>query len=423
MLINFSTSNFRSFSDCQAINMMKSSLKDESETQFFSFEDTEYLNKFSLLKSAAIYGSNAAGKSNFIKAIATMKKIVLNSAKSGQRGDSLSVTPFKLKSSNLTEPSEFEVNIIADGVRYQYGFSTTTKRIIAEWLFAFPKGRPQTWFSREWDKETKDYEWHLGSNLSGEKQTWKNATRENALFLSTAVQLNSEQLKPVFDWFKLKLQLIGVNGFPIDYTAEYCHEGHTHKVLNFLKEADLGISNINVTSDKFDPNQLPDNMPEDLKNVVLNEFKDHDVYEVKIVHQNQDGEDVNFDIDEESTGTQKLFAFSGPWLDVLERGLVLLVDELHDNLHPRLVQYLVELFHNKKTNPHNAQLIFTTHETSILNQEVFRRDQVWFCEKNESQSSELYPLLDFTPRKGKENLEASYLSGRYGAVPYVRNLF
>jgi Predicted ATPases len=131
---------------------------------------------------------------------------------------------------------------------------------------------------------------------------------------------------------------------------------------------------------------------------------------------------IPFILDDESTGTQKLFAFAGPWLDTLKNGYVLFVDELHDNLHPKLVQYLVELFHDAKTNPRNAQLFFTTHETSILNQSVFRRDQVWFCEKDERSATQLFPLTDFSPRKNRDNLEAAYLSGRYGAVPFIEPL-
>ncbi len=143
---------------------------------------------------------------------------------------------------------------------------------------------------------------------------------------------------------------------------------------------------------------------------------------IKTLHSTKQGSKVYFYLGEESTGTQKLFSFAALWLSVLAKGTILVVDELHDNLHPKLVKYLVTLFHNKKTNPKNAQLIFTTHETSILNQEVFRRDQIWFCEKDNQQGTQLIPLTDFKPRKGREDLETSYLSGRYGAVPYIKEI-
>jgi len=144
--------------------------------------------------------------------------------------------------------------------------------------------------------------------------------------------------------------------------------------------------------------------------------------ELYMIHKDSTGNLVKFNFDEESDGTQKLFSFAGPWLDTLKNGYVLFVDELHDNLHPRLVRFLVELFHSSETNPNNAQLVFTTHETTILNQVVFRRDQIWFCEKRHDKATSVYSLTDFSPRKGRENLELSYLAGRYGAVPYMRKL-
>jgi len=149
---------------------------------------------------------------------------------------------------------------------------------------------------------------------------------------------------------------------------------------------------------------------------------DKSLVSVKTAHVSDNGKKVLFDLGDESDGTQKIFALAGPWLDTLENGYVLVIDELHDNLHPLIVEFLVKLFHGKETNPRNAQLIFSTHDTSILNQEVFRRDQIWFCDKDRHQATKLYPLTDFSPRKGIENLERGYLSGRYGALPYLKNI-
>jgi AAA15 family ATPase/GTPase len=140
---------------------------------------------------------------------------------------------------------------------------------------------------------------------------------------------------------------------------------------------------------------------------------------IKTVHKTAQGKDILFDLDDESDGTRKIFSFAGPWIDTLRNGKVLFIDELHDSLHPHIVKFLVNLFHNTKTNPNNAQLVFTTHETSILDQDVFRRDQIWFCKKDREQTTEIYPLSDFSPRKGAENLEKSYLAGRYSALPVI----
>ena len=183
----------------------------------------------------------------------------------------------------------------------------------------------------------------------------------------------------------------------------------------------MNINGIHVEEEEFSPNSLPTDMPEPIKNIIVEKLNGEKLLSVQTIHKTHDGDLVSFDLEDESDGTQKLFAFAGPWIDVLKNGYVLFIDELHDNLHPKLVQYLVELFHNEKTNPKNAQLIFTTHETSILNQDIFRRDQVWFCERNFNQATKVYPLSDFSPKKGKENLEAAYLSGKYGALPFVHS--
>lgn len=419
MLIEFSVANFRSLCERQTFSLSKAKGDELAASNTFKVQAA---NEYELLRSAAIYGPNAGGKSNFLLALDTMKRIVLESATTQQRGDKLPVTPFRLSSTTRNSPSEFEVMFTVDQVRYQYGFAVTAERIHEEWLLAYPKGRPQRWFGRDWNEAKQHYDWELGSNLMGEKQLWQKSTRDNALFLSTAVQLNSEQLQPIYDWFKTTLRLANVGGWDPVFSASMCERTEKAQVMDFLRAADLNIEDILVEKEPFDVKALPDDMPEHIKSAIAGEMKDKQVVDIKTVHKGDDGEPVIFDFEDESDGTQKLFSFAGSWIDSLAHGNVLFIDELHDNLHPRLVQFLVQLFHSNETNPKNAQLVFTTHETSILNQEVFRRDQVWFCEKDKQQATVVYPLTDFSPRKGRENLELAYLSGRYGALPYVRPL-
>ena len=216
--------------------------------------------------------------------------------------------------------------------------------------------------------------------------------------------------------------MTNVGGWSPAFSASLCEQKEKPQVMDFLRAADLHIEDIQVEKKSFDSIGLPEDMPKSLREMIVEDMKDKQFLNIQTVHKDSAGKPVVFDLDEESDGTQKLFAFAGPWIDALAHGYVLFIDELHDNLHPRLVQFLVELFHNAETNPHNAQLVFTTHETSILNQDVFRRDQIWFCEKDDDQSTDLYPLTDFSPRKGRENLELAYLSGRYGALPFIRPL-
>jgi len=419
MLINFKVKNFRSIKEEQLFSMVASLQKEFIDTHTFLPTTSK---KLSLIKTAAIYGANAAGKSNILKALETMKKIVCDSATKYQRGDELPVKPF-LFDKEVNEPTEFEINFIYDKVRYQYGFAVTKDKITEEWLIAYPKGRPQNWFARVYDEKTKDYKWQFGDKLTGQKQIWKSSTRSNALFLSTAISLNSEQLKPVFDWFDKKLKITGVSGWDPSFTMNQClDKEYKESILRFLKIADMDIEDIEIKVGKFDPSDLPDDMPIELKEKIAQDLKGKElIKDEKFYHLDNNGKKVALDFDDESDGTKKLFAFIGPWIDSLENGNILLIDELNDNFHPLMVKFLIEMFHNKDVNKSNAQLIFTTHETSILNQDIFRRDQIWFCEK-QNKATRLYPLTDFRPRKGVENLEKGYLAGRYGALPFFQDI-
>lgn len=418
MLIEFSVANFKSVRKQQTLSLVRAKGDELADTNTF---DIAAPNRLQLLRSAAIYGPNAAGKSNLLRALRAMQEVMVDSA-SWQRGDTIPVTPFRLDAETESAPSEFEVVFIAGGVRYQYGFSATVERIHEEWLLAYPKGRAQRWFQRTWNETEQTYTWETGDALQGEKQLWQRSTRSNALFLSTAVQLNSEQLQPVYDWFSETLWVINLGALDSDLSATLCETTTKSEVINFLRAADLYIEDVSIQKEKLSSKLITKNMNDDATNYFLSVLGDTVSFKVTTLHQRVDGKNVPFNLEDESDGTKKLFAFAGPWVDTLKKGRVLLIDELHDNLHPNLVKFLVNLFHNSKTNPQNAQLIFTTHETSILNQEIFRRDQIWFCERDEAQASKLYPLTDFSPRKGRENLEAAYLSGRYGALPFVREM-
>ena len=420
MLIEFNVSNFRSILDRQTFSMTKASGEEHVASNTFH---VDIANKFDLLRSAAIYGANAGGKSNLLRALDTMRDIVKDSATKTTAGDELPVEPFLLCPAARKSPSGFEATFITEGVRYQYGFSASKDRVEEEWLLAYPKGRPQQWFARVWDDKSGKYSWDFGSALVGEKQLWQKSTRENALFLSTAVQLNSEQLKPIFKWFEDKLHVGNVSGWGPSFSASMCEDDNNkEKMMNFLIAADLDIQDVGIESEVFNEQNLPDGMPDAVKKEVIEQLKGMKIHEVTTYHKDSSGDLIPFELTSESDGAQKLFSFAGPWMDTLDNGNVLFVDELHDNLHPKLVTFLVSLFHSNKTNPNNAQLVFTTHETSILNQEIFRRDQIWFCEKEANKSTTIFPLTDFRPRKGRENLEAAYLSGRYGALPYVRSI-
>ncbi len=419
MLVEFSVSNFRSIRERQTLSLAKSKLKEADTLKENSFSSSGLVG-VELLRSCVVYGANAAGKSNLLLALRAMVRVVEESASEMMRGDELPVQPFRLDAACRAAPTEFEVVFISQGVRYQYGFVATKEKVIEEWLIAFPKGRAQHWFTRTWDDKKELYQWQMGSNLQGQKKLWKTSTRPNALLLSTAVQLNSQQLQPVYDWFGNSLRMAKVSGWSPGFTASLCDKKkYKTKVMDFLKAADIDIDDVIVEKKVFDGKDLPD----EIRSQVCKSLEGKEVLsKLDMIHLDNEGQPVAFDFhEEESDGTQKLFSFAGPWLDTLENGYVLFIDELHDNLHPKLVRFLVQLFHSDETNPNNAQLVFTTHETSILSSEMFRRDQIWFCEKDPTRATQLFSLTDFNYRT-RENLEMAYLAGRFGALPYTRQL-
>ncbi|WP_335342338.1 AAA family ATPase [Sedimenticola hydrogenitrophicus] len=420
MLIDFSVTNFLSIRDRATLSLVSGKGSELSESHIISATAPSVPD---LLRGAVIYGANSAGKSNLIKALHVMKLLVEESAKEGQSGESLKIHPFLFDDHSADQPTEFEINFVVEGVRYQYGFAATSRMVLEEWLYAYPKGRPQRWIERAYDPNSKKYAWGSMDKLTGQKQVWQEATRSNALFLSTAVQLNSKQLKPVYDWFDNDLRIAGIGGWEPSFTMGLCEENNDReRVMDFLRVADLNISDIELNKKEFDPDDLPGDIPASIREDLLRRLDGRSVRTLQTVHTTANGRRVLLDFDNESDGTQKIFALAGPWIYSLRNGYTLIIDELHDNLHPLMVRYLVGLFNSAETNPNNAQLIFTTHDTSLLDQDVFRRDQVWFCDKDDSQSSQLYPLTHFKPRKKVENLERGYLAGRYGALPYIQRV-
>lgn len=416
MLIEFRVKNFRSLRDEQVFSLVASVDKTLLDTHAFR---TGLKAAPHLLKSAVVYGANASGKSNLIKALQYMRGVVLESAarQPGQTYDRLQ--PFKLDATSSTLPTEFEVTFILEKVRYQYGFAMNSQRIVREHLLVYKAFKPQRWFERLFNEESGKDEYNFGSGLKGAKNLWEGATRPNALFLSMAVQLNSDILHPVFDWFANRLVILNEQSplSPQFSMRSLKQEAQRKAICEFLRAADISIADIEVTTKQAMVHTLNLDLATGKREESVSE---QPVDEVKFHHVTEDGKAV-FDLADESSGTRNLLFLSGPILDILSKGLTLVVDELDTSLHTLLVQALVRLFNRSDVNTGGAQLIFTTHDTSLLDAYgLFRRDQIWFVEKRPDQSSLLYPLLDFSPRKN-EALERGYLQGRYGALPFLRN--
>jgi AAA15 family ATPase/GTPase len=416
MLIEFSVTNFRSIKEKQVLSLAaaKGGELDESNTFPSGISRLPML-----LRSAVMYGANASGKSNTILALNLMQFLVLQSFSAIQEGQPVPIVPFLFDTESAKSPSEFEITTISEGTRYQYGFSATQQRITEEWLIAYPEGKPQRWFERIFDNKTNTYEWQFSRNFSGQKEVIKTATRSNALFLSTAIQLNNDQLKPVFNWFSTKLAIIlPATIINLQSTIDRCaSENEKKRIMAFMNAADISIANINLEKQLFNASMVPPVIFPELRDKMIKDLSGKELTAVKFFHNTEAGT-VSLDLADESQGTQKLFVFSGPWLDVLSNGKVLVIDELNTSLHPLLVRHLVSLFHDSKTNRRNAQLIITTHDTSLLDPDIYRRDQVWFTEKDDHGATKLYSLVEFKPRKN-EAFERGYLKGRYGALPFI----
>ncbi|HEE9623321.1 TPA: ATP-binding protein [Campylobacter coli] len=420
MLIEFRVENFLSIQDEQVLSMVASS------DNTFLTSHTNNDKKLKLLKSSVLYGANASGKSNIIKALAIMKKIVISSA-NGQRGDKLPITPFLLGNED-DKPTKFEIIFIQNDTKYQYGFILNSEKILEEWLLIFGESnRAQKWFERIYNEKEEKYNYSFGTKFLGSKQLWAENTRDNALFLSVAIQLNNEQLKPVFDFFLKYIRVTCTDSWNDgqEVTIDILRQDK-QKIISYLKRADLDIEDIVVEETELNKtNLMQENIPQEIKQMIQADLeKGAKLTQTNIhtIHTNQQGELVTFDMEtSESQGTRKFFGLIGPWIEALEQGYTIVVDELNTHLHPLMTKFLVNLFHNEDLNKSNAQLIFTTHDTSILNQDVFRRDQIWFCEK-QNKATKLYPLSDFKVRKDKTNLENDYLLGRFGALPYFKEI-
>ncbi len=426
MLIEFSVGNFRSILTQQKLSMVASADQ--------SIEDDNLLasstEKFRLVRQAVIYGANAAGKSNILMSIDAMRNTVMFSA-GLQEGQPLPwITPFRLDPAVEQEPTTFEVVFESEGTRYHYALGATNLRVTHEWLVAYPQGRPQRWFERSFEAEKGTYDWWFGPKFSGtrtQKKLWQTSTRSNASFLSTAVQLNNEQLRSAFHWITQKLIVIVPGKVDFNPTLSIdllrTPEGNA-SVMKFLRSADIGIDKLELQEKDGPPPPPPGVLLEHWLSMLPQVFSGTPTQmkwgRVVAWHEGADGKSVAFDMSDESDGTRKLFEFIGGWIKALDSGATLCVDEIDRSLHPHLTRMLVHLFQSE-LNHNKAQLLFTTHDTTLLDPELLRRDQIWFAEKDDKRATRLYPMLDYSPRKN-ENLERGYLLGRYGAIPFVGDL-
>jgi uncharacterized protein len=411
MLVEFRVKNFRSIRDDLCLSMVASKDKDKATTNTV---ETGIPAIPMLLRSAVVYGPNASGKSALVSAMQFAQAIVGTSA-TLKPDQSLAYAPFKLDPVTVTQPSEFEFTFVLDKVRYQYGFALLPGRIAEEWLYVYKTAKPQTWFERKGLADSV-HAYTFGSSLIGQRKVWQAATRSNALFLSTAVQLNSDSLRPIYDWITSQLAIFAAGTQPMfDFSTDRAGSDDGKRTLiDFLNAADIGISDLSTRVQKQHVLNLEIN-----ESGPLHTVSEREVRVPLFMHRSAKASAL-FQMEEESMGTQRLFAFAAPMIDALKVGRVVVADELDGSLHSHITRFLVQLFHRPTVGGSAAQLIFTTHDTSLLDANIFRRDQIWFMEKGHDQVSTIVPLSEFSPRKN-EALERGYLSGRYGALPMIED--
>ena len=403
MLIDFRFENFRSFRKQQTLSL--AAYERLTDGLISHSVDSGRKDIPRLLKAAAIYGANASGKSNLIKALQFMRAKVVNERLVSSCG--WSEQPFRLSADAPDMPTKFEVSLLLGSVRYQYGFSVLHEKITEEYLLAYVNPVPQTWFERYFEASQGRYFYKYSPSFRGIKSTWEKATAPEALYLTTAVSLNCEQLKPIFQWFEKRLVVINelspLNEFFTITRILGTHDSSDVDAL--LRASDLGLSGTEII-----PKQVPGKT---------------NSYDVLFKYQ-RDGKVFRFPFKEESFGSKKLFKLAGLILDMLEKDITLAIDEMDAGLHPMLLEHILRLLMSREK--HGAsQLIFTTHCDALLEnstipnssvEPLLRRDQIWFTEKNAQSESELIPLQKYKPRKN-ESIRDGYRRGRYGAIPLL----
>lgn len=437
MLVQFTVKNFKSFRDKAKLSLVASRYDKDSATES-NLVDVPTLD-IRLLKSAAIYGANASGKSKLVEALGFMRHFILRSSGGTQLNDKIPTVPFRLNPDAEQAPSEFELTFLHEGELFRYGFEVTTEKVMAEWLYHRPKTKEIEVFYRDGQSfnAINPRQFKTGLRLAKDDMI-----RPNALMLSVAAQFNDPLARRVFAWLARfnvisGLQEEGYEGFTVSRVMN--NEGRS-SVMDFLAGADLGIADIRVQPIEHE-SELPGNLPPALRERLAEALTEKDGLVLgryagagtKTLHRRYDTDSngvgmVEFDMEEESSGTQKYYALSGPILETLQHGATLVVDELESKLHPNLVRKIVGLFHSLETNPHNAQLIFNTHDSNLLSaggsaSPMLRRDQIWFVSKDRYGASSLYPLSNFktdTVRKN-DDYRQKYLQGRFGAIPFLNN--
>lgn len=427
MLAQFTVENFLSFKDETVFSMLAA---DEEPHRNHIIKNGRG-KKISLLRAAALYGANASGKSNLIKAITFARNLIVNGTQSGQM---LNVIPFKLSRETLERPSRFEFIFKQAGIVYSYGFKLNSNRILEEWLFATQQNKEELCFKRKTSAREK-VSVQFGDFLTEKNTNGKEflefialGTRPNQLFLTEGADKNVGTIKPVFDWFQTMLVILYADSANNTLALDIANNKQLISfITSFLQSVDTGIDKVKVEATLLDHNKMypVDEFFRDFatygftENLNIIRRGDQRVrIELKTEHRSENEISIEFYLEEESEGTQRLMHLLPTLFEVQNTEKVIFIDELDRRLHPLLSRTFVEaaLAGKKK-----SQMIFTTHDTNLLDLDLLRRDEIWFVEKDKSGASHLYSLAEFKLRPDLP-IQKGYLQGRFGAIPFIGDL-
>jgi len=406
MLIGFRFENFRSFFKEQAFSFSTSADRTHQQTNCVV---TGIKSVPQLSKTSAVFGANASGKTNFVAALKTLRNLVLHSTSYTAQQFAEQYTPFQFRSAE-NEPTRFEIDVLIDNVRYLYGVSYDSHRILSERLLVYQTGKAQRWFERQYDASTDTNSWtSFSPAFHGPRELWRNATRPAALFLSTAAQLNSIPLLPLSRWFEHRLDFIGpAKSNDIARAAlSLMENGYKSKILALLQSVDIKVDDVRIPVDSTKSPSLPrhNGSPERL--------------ELEFLHSREGEKPVWMRFDYEAAGTHRLFGLFGPLLAALDQNKLLVIDDFDLHLHPLVARQIIRIINDPKAS--RAQLLLVSHNVALMDLSMFRRDEIWLTEIDENSTSNLYPVSRENPRK-HEQIAKGYLQGRYGAVPHIKQL-
>ncbi len=416
MLIEFSVENFMSIKDKITLSMLAGN-NEEKENNVIKDNKNRYL------KSVSIYGANASGKSNIFKAM-TAAIVIIRRSSSRQINDKLlEIIPFKFDEESINKPTKFQFIFSTNGTKYVYGFSADSNKIHEEYLYQYLSAKPSMIFER---KNTNEYKFTQTEERELSEIQKKNT--DNKLLLATATTWNYGKTKDAYMWFANEIDTCDDYESLPNYALEKFDNNDENLkkfTINLLKEAEINISNYNIQKENITNENIRAFFDDIVVQKILQNGGNIDGASRKIftkhLIKNSKGS-VNeylLNLKEESLGTQNLFFLSPVLEEAFKFGKTIVIDEIDKSLHPLLVRYIIELFHNPDINKNNAQLIFNTHDINLLSLDIFRRDQIYFVEKDYNQgTTDLYSLDEFSVRKN-ENIQKGYLQGRYGAIPII----